>query len=266
MTKSMSGGTELNMFRRFLLFVALLFPTACKEILYSELSEIEANEMVAVLAIHEIVAGREADKDGAYSITVDNASIPAAVLILREAGLPKPKFESLGEIFGESGFVGTPFEQHARYIHALNQELSQTLTEIDGVVSARVTVNAPLPARFATEPELSTVSVVIRHFPAFDQQANLAKLKKIVSHAVPNLLYENVSIAFFEVQVAAVEVPGLRASPPPIQASIIPDLIRGNWLWCLVALNGIFWLFYLAFRTNRRKVLPRRRDFIGGIR
>ena len=190
--------------------------TACKEEVYSDINEREANEMVAVLAAAAINPKRRRDNDGVYTLLVEAADVPAAITILRDAGYPRESFESLGDVFEGDGVFGTPFEQHARYIHAMNQELSATITSIDGVRSAKVLVTAPPKGRFDTETPRATASVVIHHETGFDPRPELSTIKEIVAHALPNLDYEDVATASF-----AAGGPG--SSPKAVPAGTATD-------------------------------------------
>lgn len=174
-----------------------LMIAGCKEALYSNLSQVEANQMVAVLASADIGASREINKDGVYTVLVDAADVAQATVVLRQANLPVQKYQSLGDVFSASSIIGTPFEQHARYIYAMNEEMSRTIAEIDGVTKARVTVNAPLEDRNSRQEPRATASVTVHYKADFDTAGNIAKFKQILSHSIPNLSYEDVSVVFF---------------------------------------------------------------------
>ncbi len=62
---------------------------ACKEDLYTNLEEREANAMVAVLLQKGIPASRVIQKNGKLSVTVEESQFAQAVTALNEAGLPK---------------------------------------------------------------------------------------------------------------------------------------------------------------------------------
>jgi len=185
-----------------LLFMAVVLATAgCKEVLYSDLSEKEANEMVAILDAGGIAAGRERSKDGIYDITVDAALIPSAVNLLQTAGYPKQRFQSLGDVFGGDELVGSPFNERARFMHALNEELSRTIGEIDGVRSARVQVMIPAQDKYDPEPKIATASVAIMYDERRDLTSTVPVIKTLVSHSVPDLAYDNVAVALFPMTV-----------------------------------------------------------------
>lgn len=175
--------------------VAML--AGCQEVLYSELTEADANEMVALLVLSGIPASRERDKSLAYSVLVDEADVAVAVTVLRNSGLPREKFSSLGEVFGDTGVVGTPFEERIRFAYATNEELSHTITQIKGIESARVHVVIPAEERFGKTVEPARASVAIFHDRSFQPTDYTSKIKTLVAFAVPGLDVENVSTAFF---------------------------------------------------------------------
>lgn len=215
---------------RIVVLCALLTATACKEVLYSELTEIEANEMVAILSLADIPASRERDKNGIYALLVDETAVASATIMLRNAGFPKKKFESLGSIFSASGIIGTPFEQHARYIHAMNEELSGAVSDISGIHLARVIVNTPFGDRHNRETPRASAAVTVHHNMDFSVSSNVAKIKQIISHSVDNLAYDDVSVAFFPLTGFQIDgdVPQTDMIEPNA-ASILPQSAQ-NWL------------------------------------
>ena len=110
--------------------------------LHRKLSEQEANEVIAELADKHIRAQKQLEKDGVV-VRVRTDDIAAAVHTLAAAGLPKTARSTLGDVFRKEGVISTPLEERARYIYALSQELEATLSNIDGVLVARVHVVLP---------------------------------------------------------------------------------------------------------------------------
>ncbi|SDQ96601.1 type III secretion apparatus lipoprotein, YscJ/HrcJ family [Pseudomonas gessardii] len=94
--------------------------------LHRQLSEQEANEVIAELADKRIRAQKVPAKDGVVVI-VDASDIGRAVRTLDAAGLPRTARTTLGETFRKEGVISTPLEERARYIYALSQELEATL-------------------------------------------------------------------------------------------------------------------------------------------
>ncbi|WP_296428268.1 type III secretion system inner membrane ring lipoprotein SctJ [Yoonia sp.] len=211
----------------------------CKEVLYSELAEREANEMVAVLASEGIGASRERDKKGIYTISVESVDIAAAVTLLRAANLPQEKFESFGDVFSAEGIISTPFEQQARYVYALNQELSHTLTSLDGIRTARVLITSPPQGRYDRTPPPATASVTIEHPRDVDITKQVSTIKSIVAHAVPNLDYDDVAVALFAAGGPIMMAPAENMSLPVSSAGIFGTkaLVAGFWRQILMVVG-----------------------------
>jgi type III secretion protein J len=147
----------------------LLMLSGCGESveLHRQLSEQEANEVIAELADKHIRAQKVPAKEG-VTVRVSASDISRAVRTLEAAGLPKVARVTMGQTFRKEGVISTPLEERARYIYALSQELEATLSNIDGVIVARVHV--VLPERVAPgEPvQPASASVFIKHDPRLD--------------------------------------------------------------------------------------------------
>ena len=83
--------------------------------LHRQLSEQEANEVVAELADKHIRAQKIPAKDGVV-VAVQAADIGRAVRTLEAAGLPRVARTTLGDNFRNEGFISTPLEEIASYI------------------------------------------------------------------------------------------------------------------------------------------------------
>ncbi len=188
----------LNLSRTGFCLVFVLSLAACKETLHRDLTEREANEIFSVLDISGIPTSRKYDTaNGTYDVLVDKDHISRAVNVLDARNLPRENFMTMGEVFAGDGFVSTPFEEKARYIFALNQELAQSLTFIEGVAQARVHVVLPEPNRITQQTEDAGASVFIFYHSGFDLQTATAQIKTAIASSVDGLSYENVSIAAF---------------------------------------------------------------------
>lgn len=166
----------------------------CKGELYSNLDEREANLMVATLLANGIDANRTVQKNGKLTVAVEEDQFGAAVHILTDAGLPQTEFASIGSVFKKEGLVASPVQERAQMIYALSEELSRTISEIDGVLTARVHVvlpeNDPLQ-RFAAP---ASASVFIRHEPDLAIDALIPQIKTLVANGIAGLTYEKVSV------------------------------------------------------------------------
>ncbi|MBC3255006.1 type III secretion inner membrane ring lipoprotein SctJ [Pseudomonas paralactis] len=154
--------------------------------LHRQLSEQEANEVVAELADKHIRAQKVPAKDGVV-VTVNTSDIGRAVRTLEAAGLPRLARTTMGDTFRKEGVISTPLEERARYIYALSQELETTLSKIDGVIVARVHV--VLPERIAPgEPvQPASASVFIKHDPRLDPDNIRARVRRMVASSIPGM-------------------------------------------------------------------------------
>ena len=203
--------------RLMAVLAALTVLAACQEAVYSDLTEADANEMVALLALSGVPATRERVGTGGFSVMIEEADIPVAVTMLRNAGLPRERFDTLGDVFGDVGIVGTPFEERVRFAHATNQELAATITQIKGVERARVHVVIPAEGRFGTDPEPARAAIAVFHDTTFEPADYSARIKALVSFSVPRLEIEDIAISYF--LVGGFVVRSVEAPPPILSAS-----------------------------------------------
>lgn len=204
--------------------------------LHRQLSEQDANEVIAELADKHIAAEKRIGKDS-VSVLIATDDIKRAVHILAAAGLPKRSRNSLGDIFQKDGVISTPLEERARYIYALSQELEATLSQIDGVVVARVHV--VLPERIAPgEPvQPASAAVFVKYREDLDPDSVQSRIRKLVASSIPGLSGKE------EQKLAIVFVPAETYQEVPRQVRIGPYMVAQErvefvQLWLTVALLG----------------------------
>ncbi|WP_184717856.1 type III secretion inner membrane ring lipoprotein SctJ [Caulobacter sp.] len=225
-----------------LVAVALLMAGCAEKELYGGLTEREANEMVAVLQSAGVGASK-ASKDGKlWSLRTESGDFPRAVAVLHDQGYPRDKFESLGEVFKKEGFVSSPMEQRARLMYGLSQELSQTVSSIDGVVQARVHIAVPEADPLADEPKPSSASVFIRHNPDVDLSSQVGSIKALVTNSIEGLPYDRVTVVMFPARPVA--------APPPTPAKSFTAPL----LAILAAIVGVG--LYIASRMRKKAPQP----------
>ncbi|MCV4282465.1 type III secretion system inner membrane ring lipoprotein SctJ [Pseudomonas capsici] len=154
--------------------------------LHRDLTEQDANEVLAELAGKNIDAQKRLDKGG-VAVLVSTQDISRAVRVLEAVGLPRRSRSTLGEVFRKEGVISSPMEERARYIYALSQELEQTLSQIDGVVVARVHV--VLPERIAPgEPvQPASAAVFIKYRNDLEPDSILPRIRRMVASSIPGM-------------------------------------------------------------------------------
>lgn len=205
---------------RLAVLLALLALAGCKTELYSALPEPEANEMIALLMQRNIVADKVMAKDGTDMIMVEKSRFAEAVDTLRDAGFPRKTFESMGDVFKSGGLVASPMQERARFLYALGQELSATVSQIDGVLSARVAVVLPENDILDRSPTPSSASVFVRYDAASSVDHLVPQIKMLVADSVQGLSYDKVSVIL---------VPAVRPALPPVamapRGGLLDDLV-----------------------------------------
>lgn len=86
--------------------------------LHRQLSEQEANEVIAELADKHIRARKIPTKDG-VTVSVDTNDIGRAVRTLEAVGLPKLARATLGDTFRKEGVISTPLEERALHLRLI---------------------------------------------------------------------------------------------------------------------------------------------------
>lgn len=205
---------SIRLYRQLLAVpVALLLLTACgKQELYSQLTERSANEMVAVLRSAGIDAEKQV-KDGQFSISTSSGDFSAAVRTLSSQGYPRDTYDTMGKVFKREGFVSTPLEERARLLHAMSQEISNTLANIDGVVTARVHLVVPEKHPLMDKPQPAAAAVFIKHRPDRNLSGQITQIKALVVNSIEGLAYDNVTVALFPAENIPAE--GTRAPGAP---------------------------------------------------
>src|SRR5215510_13773854 len=189
--------TPLTRLATAVLAAATLMLAACSEQeLYGELSERQANEMVAVLRSAGIAADKTSH-EGKFSVTTSRSDFSQAVRTLNAQGYPRESFDTMGKVFKREGFVSSPLEERARLMHATSQEIANTIANIDGVVTARVHLVMPERNPLVDKPQPAAASVFIKHRPDKNLSAQTAQIKALVVNSIEGLTYDNVTVALF---------------------------------------------------------------------
>lgn len=239
--------------RRLLIIALLLVVTACggKVELFGQLSEREANEVLGALLRAGIAAEKQPGKNGVAAIRVDQAAVSRAMEILTNAGLPRDRFANMGELFRREGLISSPSEERVRYMYGITQELSRTLTGIDGVLSARVHVVLPNNDPGAATRRPSSAAVLIRHTPGAAIDAIVPRIKELVVNSIEGMSYDRVSVVL--VRANADEPP---VAEPEAAAAMPPMAVWGLAAGLAIALTGNVLLGLALWRRRRAKAAP----------
>ncbi len=252
----------------------LLIATGCTKVeLYSQLDEQQANEMMAILLAEEIACNKAAGEEATWKLEVSQADFSKAVNRLRQKGYPKARYTGMGDVFRKSGLVSSPTEERIRFMHALSQELSQTISQIDGVISARVHIVLPNNNPFGDTIQPSSASVFVKHQPGANLSVQIPEITRLVVGSIEGLEYDAVSTVLFAAdEIDPAPLPGLDETQPamvqffglkmPVETrdQLKGFLTAGSIVLVITVTSGIgYWLVRSSHRPSaiQPKSLPK---------
>jgi type III secretion protein J len=191
-------------------FVLALLLSGCSQQLFGNLSEHEVNEVVGALRAEGINARKHQKGEQAWSVSVPSNDFSRSVAVLRNQNLPAQSFDGLGQVFKKESLVSTETEERARLMYAVAQELQRTLSQIDGVVQARVHPVIKPHDAFSSRPRVSSASVFIKHRASVDSKVPM--IRELVANGVEDLDEKNVSVALVAAEMRALPAAAERTS------------------------------------------------------
>lgn len=161
-------------------------------LLYSNISDRDAGEIVAVLSTSEIPYELDR-KSGAILVAGDR--VQDARLKLAGQGLPRGTGFGLEIMEGDNGFSTSQFMENARYHHALETELGRTIANLRPVQSARVHLALPKNTVFLRQKRKPGASILVYLFPGRTlEQTQVASIVHLVASSVPELEAGSVTV------------------------------------------------------------------------
>lgn len=176
----------------------MMFAGCEKEVaLHSQLEERQANLVMAALLDYGIACRKTPGDEGAWNVMISESDFAAAANLLERRGLPRRSYHGVAEVFRKTGMVSSPSEERIRFMDALAQDLSRTISCIDGVVDARVHVVLPENDPFAKNTLPSSAAVAIRSRWNSDIVDLVPSIKNLVKNSIEGLKYEKISVTVF---------------------------------------------------------------------
>ncbi len=219
--------------------------------------------MLSVLMDHGIKVEKTLDKEKMVSLTVPTDDVSRSIKLLKAEGYPRDKFSSVGEIFPKDGLISSPTEERARYTYSMSQELSSTLSMIDGVITARVHVVLPHEGNSLDDVGYpSSASVFIKYTPDLDLSGFSLKVKTLVANSIEGLSLDKITVSLFPITDGSGYGKYSSASESFLSIETSPDsLIRLQALFLtllallILSMLGcitLFWMHYLK-KSNKDK-------------
>ena len=215
----------------------LLLLAGCgQQVLYTSLPEKEANDMAAILLSNNINCEKLSGAESTWNVSVDKSQFSQAVQLLNEAGYPKDTFSSLGDVFKKSGLVSSPTEERIRFMHALSDELAETLTHIHGVVTARVHMVLPDNDPYTDKITPSSASVFISYLPQINLEDCAKDIRQLVTNSIEGLSYDKVTLSMFPASMPNDRLPLSLNINKPSKRILGVEVVSGSILNLIILL------------------------------
>ncbi|MCM3739050.1 flagellar M-ring protein FliF [Oceanobacillus luteolus] len=161
--------------------------------LYSDLSVQEASQIKAELDSRGVAYEL---KDGGTTITVPENQVDTLLVELAGKGLPNNGNIDYSIFSENSSFGITDNEFNMMKLDAMQSELANLITSIEGIQKAEVMINLPEETVFVGDNAGETSAAIVLHTqPGYQfEEHQIRALYHLVSKAVPNLTEENIGI------------------------------------------------------------------------
>ena len=236
-----------RIFRPILLLFVLSAMTGCNDDkLLSNLTQDQANQVLAVLQQHNIAAQKNGTLKTGYTITVTPEEATTALSLLNQYQLPRPADVQIADAFPEGALVASPNAEQARVLSLQEQRLEQSLKIISQVVNARVHLSYP---PFSNETNRKhhnfSAGILISYKGDIERELFISQIKSLIKNSVDSIRYENISVVLFEASA-------INHSPPTTAAKSHSLFITYASLSILVLLLTMAAYFHLYIKRKTR--------------
>ncbi|WP_082717319.1 MULTISPECIES: type III secretion system inner membrane ring lipoprotein SctJ [Burkholderia] len=237
----------MKRFISFSMLPTMLLLAAChQQELLKNLSEQQANDVVAVLQAHDLAVHKEDLGKTGYAVSVEQADFPTAVDLLRQYNLPSQARMQIAQAFPADALVASPQAEQARLLSAVEQRLEQNLAALQNVVTARVQISYPLkPSDSGKADARMHAAVLLTYRNEVDADILVSEVKRFVKNSFTNIDYDDISVILYR-------APSLFRGAPTASASHS----GATWLYWLTAIPAAI----AAAVTGYLVYLRRRRD------
>lgn len=243
--------------------------SGCRQPIYTRLSETEANDVLLTLIKGGVDAQKRVADEGTFSVWVPEAEIATAIELLRADAQPSEHYSNLGDVFARNSLVSSPTEERIRFIYGLQQELARTLSQIDGVLVARVHIVVPASDPFEAVAKPSSASVFLKHRADINMQLVVPQVKDLIVRSVEGLNADSVAVSLFPARATITpptQVPVTRFFGALVASRSVVTL----WIifivpWVIVAVLTVMLLHAARVRDALTRWMDQRRPDAGEI-
>ena len=162
------------------------------------LEEADANRVVVALDRAGIDAAKEGDPgvEGRFRVTVPHDDASRALAAMAEEQLPRSKSRGVLEAADRGQLVPSQAAEHAQLVAGMSGDLEHTLSNVEGVLAARVHMNLPARDSLRDGPTTkATASVLIEHRGS-TPPLTTESVQRLVAGGAPGLAAADVAVVF----------------------------------------------------------------------
>lgn len=190
-------GLAFLKYNSIILFGLLIVGCQNSEVtLLSGVSQDVANKIILQLGVNNIQAEKVLQKEGSYTVQVIKSKQIAALNILNDNGLPAQNFVNMGEVFKKDSFISSPIEEQGRFIYSLEQQISNMILQINGVVDVKTQVSLPptTDSLWQSQQVMPAAAVFIKYKSKSRVDLYVNRIKQLVANSVPGLSVDKVEV------------------------------------------------------------------------
>lgn len=184
------------------LISSLLFLGCAREVLYNQLSQEDANQMMVLLEKNNIAAVLEQEviqNEIFWAVKVDKEYLAKARELVISSHVISPRAPGLKEVYqtGKGGWIKTPAEERARYLLALKGEIVNSLKKLPNVIEVDAVINVPQEDDFGMkDKKRPTASVILKALPPAEGESGLneVQIQQFVANSIEGMSPRDVAV------------------------------------------------------------------------
>jgi len=247
--------SPLSSCRQWLAFGAVILSgmglLACSNVpVVGGLKEEDATRVLVALDRSNVDSTKEADPivEGKFQVLVSREDAGRAAAILQDEELPPRSSPGVLDAVGKSSLVPSSLAEHAHYIAGIAGDIEHTLTEVDGVLSARVHLSVPAPDPLGERPHQAPSASVLLKYRGSTPPIDGTSIQHLVVGAVGGMRVDDVSVVLVGRPRPALgtERQLVRLGPINVARTSLPLLRRaivGVILAFFVLLGSLGWMW-----------------------
>ncbi len=245
------------MFKKTVLVITLLFLCSCRETIIHNLSEPEANRIVAHLYDQKLSVKKEKQADGRWSLSLPESQVAEGIRSLDAHRLLKDEPHLVND---SNSFLGSSENERFKFERALSREIEATLSALPKVLQARVHLNLPhTDPLFGLKSDNAegSASVMLISGSSDLDKADITALVAGASGIKPEKISVVVSLSVMPQETLAEKIPEIiepEVSRPAVSLNLM-QLVKSLPLLPVLML-GVTIIFILVLRQlNKRPKL-----------